>query len=683
MINFGSRLKNKKSIIKPYAALFVFGLFFVFSLTLFGGIDSALAQSSDTFGLATVDNSIELVNSDIRVIIAKIIRVVLSLLGAIAVSIVLYGGFVYMTAGGSEEKVSQAKKILMNAGIGLAIILSSWSITQFVIGRLSDAIRGSGGVGQTDGAQGKPDFQNYSGSGALGRIVKDHYPDRDQINLPRNTKIAVTFREGLDPKSFIDNTNNTCWGAGDTAVACPGVNNQPYLGDCFTANGKTVCDALKTNAIVLTKKDDSEKLDATVSAVYKNKELFTFSLSPVNLLGTEKEEFWYNVNLTNKVNKANGDSAFSNQPGGRYQWEFKTSVNADFTPPTISEVYPKPGSTISRNTIVQIHFSESVDPTVAQGFLKDGGAFSNLVFHNKSISGEWKLSNEYRTAEFIPDSACGQNSCGETMYCLPMTCEGGGSACGSTGYTVLARTAELKDPSKKESFEGKAFTGILDMSGNALDGNEDGKPNGKPSSKDKYQIDPAEKKADNADWAFVVKNNIDLTVPYVTKVTPALDGTFVQPKAPVTLSFSHAMMVDSFYDNIAIQESPQAKDVDQIWYKATAKLIDGKTQARIKHRDFGPNGEDLFYYVAIASDAKAVNQNCLYPGRGPYSNKRGESPVCSYDQKTKKGTNCIDVTAESATDTGCALTDGVKNEHKQSNIGDCIKLLESKIPKLN
>ena len=52
--------------------------------------------------------------------IASIIRVLLSLLGIVAVVIVLAGGFKWMTAGGSDEKVKEAKKMITQGIIGLA-----------------------------------------------------------------------------------------------------------------------------------------------------------------------------------------------------------------------------------------------------------------------------------------------------------------------------------------------------------------------------------------------------------------------------------------------------------------------------------------------------------------------------------------------------------------------------------
>lgn len=122
----------------------------VLSFVLFLGVfyfSPVLAQSTDTLGIAAVDKSISLGGDDIRVIIAKIIRAVLGLLGLVAVVIVIYGGFTFMTAGGDEEKVARGKKILINGLIGLAIILCSFIIVQFVLGKLGEAT-GLGGDGK-------------------------------------------------------------------------------------------------------------------------------------------------------------------------------------------------------------------------------------------------------------------------------------------------------------------------------------------------------------------------------------------------------------------------------------------------------------------------------------------------------------------------------------------------------
>ena len=76
---------------------------------------------------------------DIREGVMAIIQVLLGFLGIIAIVIVLYGGFVWMTAGGNEEKVSSAKKIITAGIIGLVIIFVSYAIATFVINQLITA----------------------------------------------------------------------------------------------------------------------------------------------------------------------------------------------------------------------------------------------------------------------------------------------------------------------------------------------------------------------------------------------------------------------------------------------------------------------------------------------------------------------------------------------------------------
>jgi hypothetical protein len=80
---------------------------------------------------------------DIRVTLAKIIRSLLGLLGIIFVILVIYAGFLWMTAGGNESKIEESKKYLSRSLIGLVIILASYSITGLILCRIVDATGGS------------------------------------------------------------------------------------------------------------------------------------------------------------------------------------------------------------------------------------------------------------------------------------------------------------------------------------------------------------------------------------------------------------------------------------------------------------------------------------------------------------------------------------------------------------
>ncbi len=64
--------------------------------------------------------------------ISTIINYFLGLLGLIAVGFLIYAGVLMVTAGGNDEQVTKARKIIMYAVIGIVIILLSYTIVQFV-----------------------------------------------------------------------------------------------------------------------------------------------------------------------------------------------------------------------------------------------------------------------------------------------------------------------------------------------------------------------------------------------------------------------------------------------------------------------------------------------------------------------------------------------------------------------
>jgi len=137
----------------------------IFSLTLLAGIFAlagfALAAAPDvglSFGEAT-----GLSNADPRVVVSNIIRIALGFLGIIAIGLITYGGFLWMTAAGNEEKIATAKKLLVSAVIGLIIILSAFGIATFILNRLLEA---TGGTGTTTNQP--PGGNIIPGNGGLG-----------------------------------------------------------------------------------------------------------------------------------------------------------------------------------------------------------------------------------------------------------------------------------------------------------------------------------------------------------------------------------------------------------------------------------------------------------------------------------------------------------------------------------
>ena len=78
-------------------------------------------------------------NRDLKGTIANIINIVLGFLGIVAVIIILAGGFKWMTAGGNEDGVGEAKKMITGGVIGLVVIFAAWAIANFVLSSLQSA----------------------------------------------------------------------------------------------------------------------------------------------------------------------------------------------------------------------------------------------------------------------------------------------------------------------------------------------------------------------------------------------------------------------------------------------------------------------------------------------------------------------------------------------------------------
>ena len=96
----------------------------------------ALGQAS--LGLE-VGASTGLGSRDLKETISAVLNVLLGFLGIIAVIVILLGGFKWMTAGGSEDKVGEAKKLIGAGIVGLVIILAAYAIAVYVINTISSA----------------------------------------------------------------------------------------------------------------------------------------------------------------------------------------------------------------------------------------------------------------------------------------------------------------------------------------------------------------------------------------------------------------------------------------------------------------------------------------------------------------------------------------------------------------
>ncbi|MEK9182999.1 MAG: pilin [Patescibacteria group bacterium] len=552
-----------------------------------------------------------LANTDIRIIVAKIIRAALGLVGIIMIGFIIYAGWMYMTAGGNEEKIDTAKRILKNLVIGLAIILSALGIVQFVIQMILGEYLEQVGTGEEAGG-----FSNeFIIGGFLGPVIESHYPKRNapwpgESPIPRNTKIIVTFRETVDSTTLFEDTNGDKI-FGNTAKGVSDQINSQNIKIYPSSDGET-------KALGIDSKSVEDDVYAGLSSDKK-----TIVMKPKNYLGSPTQDVVYTVKLSG-VKWSNGDNIFTGT-ASYYDWQFTVSSEVDLKPPQVDSVIPVPSNEkYPRNIIVQINFNEAVDPIAASGIYKKAGDFDNISVNDgaKNLTGEFKITNQYKTVEFVSDTQCGVNPCGAPIFCL--------TASATLKVTALAATVDPNNnPQALFLFDPD---GVVDMANNSLDGGGELAltPSGQtilpPPKKDGQADGPP---VDNFYWSFKTSDAIKAIAPKISAITPSVKEQNVAKNAPIEIIFNELMSLGSF-NNLVLKTNKQYN----VWYTAAGQNLNAKgepvqflaygagdavkTKAQILHGDFWQkppelNATDAFYYPFVSSKVTDIYQNCFYP----------------------------------------------------------------------
>lgn len=556
--------------------------------------------------------------ADLIAIIGRIINIFLGFLGVVFLVLLIYAGYLWMTSAGNPETVEKAKKTIRNAVIGLIIIASAWAITAFVLNALIGATT-EGGAGLTGiGAPGARGLRGSAGSLGSG-IIESHLPTRNATNVPRNTPIIVTFKEPVDPSSFI---------AGWTEAASG------------TLTGLNA-DAVK---IFRTRDGEGASLSSDKARVRVTPDYKTVVIKPVEYLGSPTASVGYTVNLKGGrtgVRKKDGSAAFGGSFGGGYSWPFEVSTIVDLTPPTVLSATPRELGSYPRNVVIQIQFSEAVDPTAVSGRTPnmEVRASDPAKTDSSVVPGEFRISNRYQTVEFLPDVKCGTNSCNRDVFCLP----------GKKTIAVTAKAATIDPKSPPQAqLTTSGYDGVVDVAGNSLDGNRKGGAEGPPT--------------DNYAWSFGTTDDLKLAPPQIESTIPSIGAgksSNVPLDQPVQAVFDTILQGSTANtDNARIDaRGPGETSPDTFWWSVRQKLLTAagmdisvttgtvaapeKTALIIEHRPYLPSGSSTtalnFYNPSILSGIQDQYQNCFNPagkcaaGAGPNCcNGKPQSAACVF-----------------------------------------------------
>lgn len=98
------------------------------------------ANLNDAMGtLSNAGNKAGTGDAEVENVVGSIINAALSMVGLIFLVLMIYGGFLWMTARGDESAIEKAQKIISAAVVGLVVIMAAYAITFFVTSRLESA----------------------------------------------------------------------------------------------------------------------------------------------------------------------------------------------------------------------------------------------------------------------------------------------------------------------------------------------------------------------------------------------------------------------------------------------------------------------------------------------------------------------------------------------------------------
>ncbi len=115
--------------------------------TLMTGVLTVFAMVMPTAGAALIsptDNPGAIAEAtggetSLRGIVLTIINFALGFLGLVAVIMVIYAGFLYLTSQGNDEATGNAKKIIQYSVVGIILILASFALVNTLLAATSGA----------------------------------------------------------------------------------------------------------------------------------------------------------------------------------------------------------------------------------------------------------------------------------------------------------------------------------------------------------------------------------------------------------------------------------------------------------------------------------------------------------------------------------------------------------------
>jgi hypothetical protein len=323
--------------------------------------------------------------------VVNIVNIFLGLLGLMAVILIIYGGFVWMTAQGRPERVETARKIIINAIIGVVIILLSYLIVRtvmsFVLNWADNVVNPDPTPECTSGASRPSDCKRCSGSGfwvnVSGGQGFEHCNDNPDEDFVVNQ---------------ID-TNNVDGNPADNVRLCSNIQT------VFNGSiNKASVDGIKDSDLKIVKVENTTETQISQADNWQSSGRY-LNFKQTALYSEDSEyKIYIPKSLKNNSGKFLSDCLASpncSTSGTNFIWTFKTGTETDDEKPTVINTRPVNEETlVSLSPYVKIQFDEEIDATtVTSDSIKVFDDDGNLV---DSVT-EFDISSKKVSFSFTQD----------------------------------------------------------------------------------------------------------------------------------------------------------------------------------------------------------------------------------------------------------------------------------------
>ena len=124
-------MKRKKILLNIVSLIIC--LYTIIPIPLICHADNEEAQQLFLNGVTITEWEMGPRDNDLLSQIQLIVNIVYELIGVIFFILIIYGGILWMTAGGKDEQVKKAQNIIQRSAIGLFIVVLAYAITYFIL----------------------------------------------------------------------------------------------------------------------------------------------------------------------------------------------------------------------------------------------------------------------------------------------------------------------------------------------------------------------------------------------------------------------------------------------------------------------------------------------------------------------------------------------------------------------